>query len=313
MNTSRYGRVIFARIVLGVTVGFAPLAPASAEPEIECPGGYEPFDLEFRGGTVADYVRAIRAVNPCATVLVTPEAEASPVPEVVLRAVNVEMALRLIAEGEPQSVGEHQEFLVVRVFNLPDLEQQAFRIERLQRKLARNQQNAATDALSRDISVWGLSSIVALGMSSDRAIGAVEIALAMVGDGAEVRFHEPTALLIVRGTREQISVVHQIVGTLGDQAQRLADQKRAIEETIGSLRIQILEEEAKKKVALVRKQVSELAIDRIEAGSLDLELHNRHQVEIARAEADIAVSESRIEHYTRLLADAEHRLAALGG
>lgn len=312
MISNRNVRVLLACAAI-VTASHAIVSHASAEQAGSCPGTHEPFDLEFRGGTVAEYVRAIREANPCANVLVMPNAADGSVPPIALRSVNVEMALRLISEGQPRRSDGFEEFLILTVFNLPDLEQEAFRLERVQRRIPLVGPGSAGGDSSPEVGVWGLSSIVTGGIDASRVIGAIEIALATAGDGAEVRYHEPTRLLVVRGTRVHISVVNKIIGTLGVEASEKAEQRRALEESVASLRVRVAEEEGVRSVAEARKLAAESLMLTTKAGELTPEQVARQRVELAQAEADLAVYAVKIERLTKALADAEKRLSAIGG
>jgi hypothetical protein len=92
-----------------------------------------------------------------------------------------------------------------------------------------------------ELRVFDTSDLLDETVTSKDLLTAVEASLEMIKDGsppAQVRFHEETGLLIIRGTQEQVSAVNQIVNQIHEKVERVQMSDRAAH---SSMKVQQLE------------------------------------------------------------------------
>lgn len=177
------------------------------------------FDLDFKGGTAADFVAAIRkATRDTANIVIMPDAGKVVMPAVQLKSVGVEGALSLLQDRTAQ-VGT--QVLQLRLVDYPGrapLGEQAV-------------YSVVADGVTQptQIKVYSVADLLSGDLSSDDLMTAIETAMDLLSDShapAEVRFHPETGILIVRGDPDQTEAVKDVIGQLFDGVQRKRRESR---------------------------------------------------------------------------------------
>ena len=202
------------------------------------------IDLQFSGGTIAEYVAAIRdAAGDVNIVLATPEVRDIPLPPIELQSVAINSAIQLVA-GEMQA--NNRTPLNVYVEELDPKDDRArpiFRVSAYRR-------GPAPKKRSRDVRVWTLADLLNIDPSEVRCphcgyddelegkaiLTAVETAVGLLDEKlqpAEIRYHEATTLLVASGDKQQLAAIRSVVQGL---RQGIALQREAAKDTCeGSL------------------------------------------------------------------------------
>jgi hypothetical protein len=205
------GRLLMTWVVVLVVLApaMAQTAPKpSSEPADEQAAATDSrlANLKFTGGTVGDYVQAVRRTFPDANILMDEEVERLPMPEVELTSVGLKSALQLL---EFQSREDPRGSLRVDVHCLT--ERHARPVYRILARVRGPQQRNRSQ-------VWTVADLLAAEMKPEDVLSAVETAMGLLAeDGfepAQIRFHEATGLLVARGHEEQINAIDEIVDRL---------------------------------------------------------------------------------------------------
>ncbi len=174
------------------------------------------INVRFSGGTVTQYIEAIRKAAGDINVLVAPDAVKIDMPPVTLSNVSVAAALNLL-DGKEQSTSNQIVRLKVDIMPRHSAnERETFQIRiDVRRDLGR----------IPGANVWSVSSLLDHDISSQALLSAVEMALDVIDSDTklDVRFHEDTGLLIAMGDLGQMET---IAGVL-DQLQNGVDHRRA--------------------------------------------------------------------------------------
>jgi hypothetical protein len=277
-------------VVVGVVMvqAFSPVALGQEDASAEFRQGRSSgvFDLTFKGGTVGEYAAGIRNVLPGANIIVMPAAEPLPVPAVTLKSVDIHSALALLDQHDAMIDGQRW---VLSIRDTMGAEQAATPIYTLM-AYAAGGKAADPDAMNIQAAVLSISSILEGGhIQSTDALTAVETALALfAGDGGgpkpQLKFHEETGLLIVRGTREQVSIIHQVVDQLGETAITLEAFAQRRAGVMGETERTQLEERIRLSEDMVDSAQQEIIVLQTRNQVLEDEL-NRARSELAEREA----------------------------
>lgn len=165
--------------------------------------------MNFPGGTAVDYVAAVRKAYGDLNVFLAPEAAQVPMPAVELTNVTASTALQLLHDRRVNVSGSSIQLLYDEVASESGEAERVFNIQA--RVSGRN-----ADFTART-QVWSVAGILASGMKSDDVLSAIETALQMISKdvpGAQIRFHQSTGLLIVRGSHEQLESIQQVLTML---------------------------------------------------------------------------------------------------
>ena len=158
------------------------------------------YDIRFSGGTVAQYIDAVRkAAGGGMNVVMMPGVEGVMVPEISLSGVQAKDAMAVLNE-----------------LRRPDGEAWA-RVSEVSRGVyVLRPASDERHEITRE--VWNLSELLSSGIGEDGILRAVEMGLGSVGDGAEVLYHEDTGLLLVVGTHDHVQVVDEILSEMHETA-----------------------------------------------------------------------------------------------
>lgn len=177
------------------------------------------FNLDFPGGTVADYAAAVRAACPGANIVMLSGAEKASVPAMTFRDVTVEAAMRAI-EADRANPDGSRSALLVRGIEIGGSPEGVYKIE------LESLGQAKSEAV---VCVWSLAPMLAAGVKIEDALSAVEAALGVDERPTKIKYHEATNLLIVRATEQQHklinAVIHEVEHTTSVRRMKEADLK----------------------------------------------------------------------------------------
>lgn len=296
----------FARRLLVLAAVFPLIAPVGTadaqnadEPTISLLPTY--FDLDFPGGTLEQFAAAVRRANEDATLVISEEALGFRLPAVTLRQVDVSAAARLI-ERVAQAPDNSASRLDVNWVEVPASANVAVSI------------NAWTNPEVSDTETrtWSVREHLDRGLAADDLLSAVQAMLEVEPGAADVRFHEPTALLIIRGTEAQLNLVNDGLGQMRAEVRGRANDEESIRNEIAILEDQLAESEAQMRVAGKAVEVAQLrvkeALEAFEKGLLSQVDLGEAELEVVQAEANLQMIMRRIDRLSSEIERLRSRL-----
>lgn len=211
MNTKSIVLLLLAPLALSTESVVAQSVPdaAVAKPVV----GPAVVSLNFAGGTLAEFVDAVRKDQSRANIVLATQARDAQVPAIVLKSAGLEQAL----EGACMAAAADYD---VRVKEFRGFGEPVYSITAVQRPASR--QGAPRRALATAIEqvVFSTSSLTIereKGMKPLEVatiLSTIELAMADEQKAPRIRFHEDSGLLLVRGSRAQTGVAEQVLRTL---------------------------------------------------------------------------------------------------
>lgn len=174
------------------------LIPTDSRPRIS---------VDFPGGTIGEYVAALRKASPVANIVVSREAAGMSAPEIVLREVTLEVAASAV-EFQREEGDVWEAVQVAGMGSGGNGNPTAFRID------YRKNQRSSSTAPKQDASAWSVADLLSSGYESDQVLAAIQVGQALFGEAATIKYHEPTKLLVARGTSEQLSLISRTLDQL---------------------------------------------------------------------------------------------------
>jgi len=175
------------------------------------------LNLEFKGGTAAEYIESIRKTTDEVNLVVLTDLASVAVPAVTLKSVDPGTALSLL-ESLPETQGNRRVRIQVRkdqatlTGNAQEGQWPVFTIT------AETSESRRSDA--RDSLVLQVGDVLDEQVKAADMLTAIEAALSMLEPefpAAQIKFHEATALLIARGHPEQMGCVQRVVQQLRER------------------------------------------------------------------------------------------------
>lgn len=217
-------RMIHQTKLLAAVLAAAFTVPAAAQ-EPPAPGGQTPavgtaaaevaaaaptVSVVFEGGTLADLLAAIRRQAPGVNIVASQIAEKVQLPRIELHGASLRAALDSVALVVPdpyraKAVETRAKDASATVYSIA---------------VITNQTQARPET---EVRVFSLLSLIAQlpgekgdgrVLSTTTVLSAIEAGARALGESIDLRFHEESNLLFVRGTRVQIDVVQQVLGSL---------------------------------------------------------------------------------------------------
>lgn len=244
------------------------------------------FDLAFPGGTVTQYVEAINKAAGGSRIVVRPSAASLEAPPVRLTGVNVGHAAAVL-DGLTELQGETMSRIYIRdvggVFIIGA--------------------SSEDDRRLVGTHVWSIQHLIGSeALPADDVLAAVETALAVFPDPADVRFHVETGILIARAPEDQLEAIDRVLDAIEQSVESIRDERARREHR----------EEHAADLAQVRREAEfrmrslQLEIDEVEAmlhaGHAELdelealaERGNARRSEIDEARIEIQRLENRRE------------------
>lgn len=168
------------------------------------------FNLNFSGGTLAEYVELLRRQSGGkVNVIVMPDAASFPMPPMSLTSVTVSSAIDVLENRMNQSLGR---FLTVKQTVDRRGGESIYAIDVLSMRAAKQKPVEETS------SVWSLTPLTNSGRKTEDVIAAIETALSMFPEEMsrpQIRLHKETELLIARGDPSQLAAIGEVLLVLG--------------------------------------------------------------------------------------------------
>lgn len=284
-------------------------APAQTEPPAQQPAAaqFRHFDLDFAGGSLEQYISAVRKAHGAANIVLVGDYKDIAVPAVTLRHVTLDAATRLIG-GSIESV-DRNEYVKVEPVMIEGSSDRAYRVS----AMTHDRSSAATSA------VWSVAENINAGFKIDDLLGAVQVALSTFPTKATIRFHEPTSLLIVRGTKEQIALTSETLGQLKGDALRQVDMLESLRNRIRSLEAFREKAEIEVRIAAKRHEVAKKTLELEEKGLIELGIETERdqhrrlaplELEVIETEAKLRMAQTELDGYVAQLRDLHAQLEA---
>ncbi len=228
------------------------------------------FDVDFPGGTLSDYVDAVRKASPdgVANIVVMPEAKGLGVPPIKLVAVTVEAAIQIL-QGSYTTADDRRAEVSVKIYPIGDSSDLVMKVV------------AKVESKLFFSSVWSVEEALAHGQTAEELLEAVEAARSLFSKKAEISYHPPTGLLIVRGTREQTDLIHDVLEQLIRGAERRNMEMDSIRRNINELKVDQHRVDAEMRISQKEAEGAEVFLDQM---MKRLELHQVSQEVVAQAD-----------------------------
>lgn len=207
---------ILALMLMIVALAMAPAfgqqpGPAAPPPEgrsaTRRPDNMPAVSLSFPGGTVREYVdllrKQLRTEHAEGNIIVKGGAADVSLPPVDLENVSLASAVELLDGHRDVDGGTRLNVRAVRGDYAP-----VFILE------AEKRQGPANEEL---VHVWNVRQLLSEDLKAEDMLTAIEAALSLLptkAGAAEIRFHEATALIMARGTGDQVATIEMVVQQL---------------------------------------------------------------------------------------------------
>ncbi len=243
-------------------------------------------DLDFKGGSAADYVKLLLKQTDAINVTCSSGVDAVQVEPVQLRNADIASALYVI-DGLRGQDGPNT--VVLNVEELPRLGGQTAPVYRVQ-----SHEIGRSRPQSLKAFVWSFREVTEAGIEAETILSAIEAALDMFDDSTvepQLRYHADSRLLLVRAEVQQIEVIGDVIGSIERDAPAHAPGD--------------LEKQLRKAKVTGDQQATELADLRTLIERLTFEVvQAKSQTDLLRRELDSAEarrqdSESRLLDITR--------------
>jgi hypothetical protein len=262
------------------------------------------FSVDFPGGTVGELADAIRDASENATIVVSEDAAGWRVPSMQFRRVDLLTVGRMIGQVAA-----------------PPTSAPGLRMAVLPSQVAGTSDHAISVSIAPDFSIeerkigtrtWSVREHLNGGLPADDLLSAVQAMVETEPGDSTIRFHEPTALLIIRGSEAQLTLVSDGLEQL--RAEVRQDQNRAdtvlddiaqiedrLVEARGELRI------AEKQVEVARASLKQMQ-DAVSEGVAPAVAVAEAELQVVRADAEFEVAARRVQRFTEALGRLRQRL-----
>jgi hypothetical protein len=215
-------------------------------------------ELNFKGGTVAEYISALKNYVKSANVMVDPRASRVPLDQIELKEVDLFAAIEFLNGIEESVDGELIQIDVD--YNPPNNPHaQGIWVIRGETR-GKRPEPVRTHVLSVADLLQGETP-----MSPETVLSAVEIGLSLAPASdvqATIRFHEETGLLMARGHVNQLGTIDDVVSQLRSsyesKANEYIQQSLAMERSEFKTRIGMLDAEYRGQIEALSVQLAEL-------------------------------------------------------
>lgn len=297
-------RTLLIALVAALSVGTQANAqqhnPAvNARPAVQEPDPGPRLDIDFPGGTVADYLKAVQkaateAGSDGANVVPFTDLSKRSMPPVRLKSVEFATAMNLLANVAWKDENAHNWRL------RPDWMGDAVAVNAEQLSFGRMEGDSSA--------VWSIERFQPLVPAED-VLSAIEAALSTIGGDPTVRYHPETGLVIVRGAGEHLNAVAIVL----DGLEGTVDSRRYALEMRGQVEMALLDVGKAETRWRLRQREAEVAQRRLDELKqmvdkglapaneyLDHELaFHRAQAEVSEGEADVRRAQIKLENLTR--------------
>lgn len=291
--------------VLSSVLAWVPLALAQENSQQQQQGQPQAairISVDFAGGTVAEYVTALRkaqAKQPV-NIVVTPEAEDLPVPPAKLIEVPIEAAVHMLEGDYPAPEGGFARINVDAFSRLGEARHTLLKV------------SASVNFRNLHTSVWSVAEDLAAGLSAEEMLAAVEAVLSVFPNESNLKFHEATGLLILRGTEEQIAVVEEALERLHDGIAWRENQQEILHDRMAPLKSELQKTEIELRVARQELNVMQLRLNRAmknhEEGILSEEEVAHEELEVTRADGRVQILQHQMQDLIEQIERLDNKL-----
>lgn len=203
-------RLIVSGVLAAIACITSAPAPGLAQPQAQpfdpaLRGTEQPrADIDFPGGTIAEYVEAVAEAFGGANAVIQPGAEdmsVAPVKLTQVRRVDALIVLQAVARAEPTR----------RIQVIPST-------EIVQIGLATRPSSAP-----QEVRVWSLQRLTDSGAKAEDVLSAIETAINLVPGEPQIKFHRETNLLMMRASIDQLDAAQQVLQALTQAAEQRHD------------------------------------------------------------------------------------------
>jgi hypothetical protein len=294
-------------VMLTIPLGAQPAAKDTADPPANTQDKSQLISVNFKGGTIADFVELLKSATPGINWAVYGDLSRIDMPAMDLQNVSVDTAVRLLDKRSQNHDGMSYFVAEASIHRAGQGEQPVVRINVVGRRTGHTEPPVEVQTL-----VIPVADVLSRGMSADDMLAAIEAALQVseLTDRMRVRFHEPSQILLVRGPENGLEVVHDTTSSLRSVARELQDariraedeEQRGQERDI--TRLQLMTNDLRSERDAAREQ---MIVRDIQWDSIQRELDRQRQVADERA---AIIDELREEMAARELA-ASKRLSEM--
>lgn len=189
------------------------------------------FSVEFPGGTVADYIEAVRKAAGDVNVVILGNVRDIPMQPVRLAGVDAQSALQVLNETPRVQKGRGVE---VRVSHEPPNSADELPLFTVHSSLDVQESPRVQKSM-----VFSVAEILNQDVKAEDLLTAVQTALELLGDDyepAQIKFHEATGLIIARGHPNQMQDVYEVLDRLTGQARDKLAAKQVREQRAAEVR-----------------------------------------------------------------------------
>jgi len=287
--------VLSALLIAGSRV-FAQDAAPTPQPPVQTTDATftRTFSVEFAGGSVQDYLGAIRAAFPGANVVGSDGLDQFSLPPISLRDVTIAGALQpleQVASNGDSGTGIKVWFAngvaSVAVYESGD----AIFVE--------DEGPHEPEIVTR---IWNVTSLTTGGgMTIADITGAIETAVSIASDAKpEIRIHEPTGTLVVKGLDTQLDIIDEVIGKLEETAVARENLRDRIIELRAKIAMGQVEIAARERLLAEREKQAAAATDDDE--------RNHRTEEALNQQGDLEQARAVLADYQRRLAELEARV-----
>lgn len=176
------------------------------------------FDLDFKGGTIAEYVALLRAMPGVrVNVALAEEAEGLPLGQVVLKQATFDSAIQAVETARLVSGGETTHARLQH--------QNGMFLVNVSKTANQNQTGGNPFERTSEIAVFNLSGASAPTVPAEVVLSAVEAAVKMVarpGEEPRISYHKESGLLLVMGNDRVQDAVRSVYRSVGERREATA-------------------------------------------------------------------------------------------
>lgn len=275
--------ILICTLFAGIVIGTGALAIDGGQDDESSIFG-KPYtekliSVDFGGGTVAQYIIALERVAGPINIIVPVDAADIPLPAIGLNNATVSAAVELL---NTRVQGDGYSFIlqVEQIRRYDAREQPTYRMQ-----LARH---GGERRPQEETQVWSAAQLLATHFTSADVLAAIEAALDVsnLSTKAEIRFHEATGLIIVRGVEAQLSIIDDVLDQLTITQHYMRDEPISkLESQLDELRVTITDRD------------TELGAARDDAAMA------RHEAQVSKLQLEVLMV--RLEESERLMQDKE--------
>ena len=270
------------------------------------------FNLEFRGGSIADYTDLVREKSGFSNIVVSGNADRYPMPPATLRAISVWDAVKLI-----EALPHHDNLMV-------DVEDFESALVVSVRDRSRNAAGAPIES-----AVWSIANLLGQGLDADDVLTAIEVGIELLDGESTMRFHQETSILMARGPMDHLEMITRILAEMResskaraefDKARALAAQAQDLQAEIERMAMERIEVRRQAEIAMkeameVRDRLAQTEQEMARQRMISLEEAAKERLSLESALVEMQTMQNAAEQELQVarqrLMDREARIADL--